>query len=165
MPVGGYNTHIKSLTFVMIVVSAPIRWSPIAVSPYGDKVDATDMGTGFGVHVHGNLRPRRQLKCFNLFACPLNPLTPPFGHAVRGGLFGSQCGAACLCATDSLITNYVLSLKEKLPQTFMQIGWMEVDFRNLIAKVWANLDNPIKRYDFSNVSLNLCMSPSQVALL
>ena len=56
-------------------------------------------------------------------------------------------------------------LKEKLPQAFMQIGWMKDDFRNLTAKVWANLDNPIKRYDFSKVSLLLCMSPSQVALL
>ena len=46
----------------------------------------------------------------------------------------------------------------------MQIGWMEDDSRNLTAKVWANLDNPIKRYDFSKVSLILCMSPSQVAL-
>ena len=55
-------------------------------------------------------------------------------------------------------------LKEKLLQAFMQIGWMEDDFRNLTAKVWANLDNPIKRYDFSKVSLILCMSPSQVAL-
>ena len=35
---------------------------------------------------------------------------------------------------------------------------MEDDFRNLIAKVWANLDNPIKRYDFFKVSLILCMS-------
>ena len=35
----------------------------------------------------------------------------------------------------------------------MQIGWMEDNFRNLPAKVWANLDNPIKRYDFSKVSL------------
>ena len=26
---------------------------------------------------------------------------------------------------------------------------MEDDFRNLTAKVWANLDNPIKSYDFS----------------
>ena len=26
---------------------------------------------------------------------------------------------------------------------------MEDDFRNLTAKFWANLDNPIKRYDFS----------------
>ena len=57
-----------------------------------------------------------------------------------------------------------LFLNEKLPQAFMQIGWMEDDFRNLTAKVWANLDNPIKRYDFSKVSLILCMSPSQVAL-
>ena len=38
------------------------------------------------------------------------------------------------------------------------------DFRYLTAKVWANLDNPIKRYDFSKVLLILCMSPSQVAL-
>ena len=37
-----------------------------------------------------------------------------------------------------------LHLKEKLPQAFMQIEWMENDFRNLTAKVWANLDNPIK---------------------
>ena len=55
-----------------------------------------------------------------------------------------------------------LLLKEKLPQAFMQIGWMEDDFRNLTANVWANLDNPTKRYDFSKVSLILCMSPSQV---
>ena len=45
-------------------------------------------------------------------------------------------------------------LKEKLPQAFMQIGWMEDDFRNLTAKVWANLDNPIKRYDFPNSFIN-----------
>ena len=49
-------------------------------------------------------------------------------------------------------------LKGKLPQAFMQIVWMEDDFRNLTTKVWANLDNPIKRYDFSKVSLSLCMS-------
>ena len=55
-------------------------------------------------------------------------------------------------------------LKEKLPQAFMQSGSMEEDFRNLTAKVWANLDNPIMRYDFSKVSLILCMSPYQVAL-
>ena len=36
----------------------------------------------------------------------------------------------------------------KLPQAFMQIGWMEDDFRKLTAKVWTDLDNPIKRYDF-----------------
>ena len=53
-----------------------------------------------------------------------------------------------------------LKLKGKLPQSFMQIGWMQDDFRNLTAKVWANLDNPIKRL----ISLILCMSPSQMAL-
>ena len=46
---------------------------------------------------------------------------------------------------------FIMILKEKLSQAFMQIGWMEDDFRNLTAKVWANLDNPIKRYDFSKV--------------
>ena len=54
--------------------------------------------------------------------------------------------------------------KEKLPQAFMQIEWMENYFRNLIAKVWANLDNPIKIYDFSKFWLISCMPPSQVAL-
>ena len=34
----------------------------------------------------------------------------------------------------------------------MQIGWMEDDFRNLTAKVLANMDNPIKRYDFKDFS-------------
>ena len=28
----------------------------------------------------------------------------------------------------------------------MHIGWMEDGYRNLTAKVWANLDNPIKRF-------------------
>ena len=46
----------------------------------------------------------------------------------------------------------IVSLKEKLPQAFIQIEWMEDNFRNLTAKVWANLDNPIKIYDFSKVS-------------
>ena len=48
-------------------------------------------------------------------------------------------------------------LKEKLPQAFMQIGWMEDDLRNLhvTAKVWANLDNPIKRYDFFKGFINI----------
>ena len=31
---------------------------------------------------------------------------------------------------------------------------MEDNFRNLTAKVWANLDNPIKRYDFSKGFIN-----------
>ena len=36
----------------------------------------------------------------------------------------------------------------------MQIEWMENDFRNLTTKVWENLDNPIKRYDFFKVLVN-----------
>ena len=59
---------------------------------------------------------------------------------------------------------HVFMRMEKLPQAYMQIGWLEDDFRNLTANVWANWDNPIKRYDFSKVLLILCMSPSQVAL-
>ena len=55
-------------------------------------------------------------------------------------------------------------LKEKLLQAFMQIEWVENDFRNLTAKVWANLDDPIKSYDISKFWLNSCMPPSQVAL-
>ena len=31
---------------------------------------------------------------------------------------------------------------------------MEDDFINLTAKVWANLDNPIKRYDFFKGFIN-----------
>ena len=48
----------------------------------------------------------------------------------------------------------------------MQIEWMDSDFffRNLTAKVWANLDNPIKSSDVSKFSLISCMPPSQVAL-
>ena len=60
---------------------------------------------------------------------------------------------------------------EASPSSYkMQIGWQEEDFKYMYmylpvtAKVWANLDNPIKRYEFSKVSLFLCMSPSQVAL-
>ena len=57
-----------------------------------------------------------------------------------------------------------LSIKGKLPHAFMQIEWMENYFRNLTAKVWANLDNLIKSYDFSKCWLISCMPPSQVAL-
>ena len=39
---------------------------------------------------------------------------------------------------------------------------MENDFRNLTATVWATLDNPIKRYDFSKFWLIYCMPPSRV---
>ena len=55
-------------------------------------------------------------------------------------------------------------IKGEASQAFTQIGWMEDDIKNLTAKVWAKLDNPIKRYDFPKVSLILCMSLSQVAL-
>ena len=41
---------------------------------------------------------------------------------------------------------------------------MENYFINITAKVWANLDNPMKSYDFSKFWLISCMPPSQVAL-
>ena len=41
---------------------------------------------------------------------------------------------------------------------------MENDFRNPSAKVWANLDNPIKSYAFSKFWLISCLPPSRVAL-
>ena len=41
---------------------------------------------------------------------------------------------------------------------------MENDSTNLTAKVWANLANPIKSYDFSKCWLISCMPPSQVTL-
>ena len=47
----------------------------------------------------------------------------------------------------------------------MQIGRMESDFRNPTTKVWANLENPIKSYDFSNFWLISCMPPSGGTLL
>ena len=57
---------------------------------------------------------------------------------------------------------WVHELKEKLSQAFYENRWMENGFRNLTAKVWANLDNPIKNYDFF-FGLISCMLPSQVA--
>ena len=58
----------------------------------------------------------------------------------------------------------VLVILKKFPLECMQIGWMENDFRNPTAKVWANLDNPIKNCNFSKFWLISCISPSQVAL-
>ena len=70
----------------------------------------------------------------------------------------------CSSSGSHYFTMYKMILKEKLPQVFMQIWWMESDFRNLTAKVWGNLDNPTKSYDFSKFWLISCMLPSQVAL-
>ena len=70
-------------------------------------------------------------------------------------------------AFDCCIENKIyrrIKFKEQLPQAFMQIEWMENDFKNLTVKVWASLDNPIKSYDFSKFCLISCMPPSQVAL-
>ena len=48
----------------------------------------------------------------------------------------------------------------KLPQAFMQIERMDNEFRNLTAKVWGNLDNPIKSYELLKFWLISCMPPS-----
>ena len=48
------------------------------------------------------------------------------------------------------------TLKGKFPQTTMWIGWVESNFRNPSIKVWADLDNPFKRSDYTK----LRMSPS-----
>ena len=48
------------------------------------------------------------------------------------------------------------ALKGKFPQTTMWIGWVESNFTNPTAKVWADLDNPFKRSDYAK----LHMSPS-----
>ena len=48
------------------------------------------------------------------------------------------------------------------PLTAMVQSYGETNY--LILKVWANLDNPIKSYDFSKFWLSSCMPPSQVAL-
>ena len=45
------------------------------------------------------------------------------------------------CYINSKLKMKLENLKEKLPQAFMQIGWMEDDFRNITAKVWVNLGN------------------------
>ena len=52
-------------------------------------------------------------------------------------------------------------LKGKFPQTTMWIGWEESNFRNPSVEVWAHLDNPFKRSDYTK----LCMSPSLDGIL
>ena len=94
------------------------------------------------------------------------PVSPPANWDSKNNCSGNVPALAMQASSQALSKKVMAtsSLKEKLPQAFMQIGWMEDDFRNLTAKVWANLENPIKRYDFSKVPLILCMSPSQVPL-
>ena len=58
----------------------------------------------------------------------------------------------------------ILKGEASMHKQYMQIEWMENDFRNLTAKVCANLDNPIKSYDFSKFWLISCMPPSHEAL-
>ena len=51
---------------------------------------------------------------------------------------------------------FMIILKGKFPQTTMWIEWVEGNFTNPAVKVWADLDNPLKRSDYAK----LCMSPS-----
>ena len=53
------------------------------------------------------------------------------------------------------------NLKGKFPQTTMWIGWVESNFRNPSVAVWADLDNPFKRSDYTK----LRMSPSLDGIL
>ena len=55
-------------------------------------------------------------------------------------------------------------LTEKIPTAYIQSGWTENDFRNLTAKVWAILDNPIKSYDFFLIKFMYMYAAFQVAL-
>ena len=54
--------------------------------------------------------------------------------------------------------------QEKFTQEFMHIYWMKNNFRIITTtQVWANLDYPIKRYDFSKFWLISCLSSFHVA--
>ena len=75
--------------------------------------------------------------------CPLrwqmiNPINVFFGCCHDLGLYFRWLSSTCIQLNQGFSDH---SLKEKLPQAFMQIGWMEDGFRNLTAKVWANLVN------------------------
>ena len=48
------------------------------------------------------------VQMFKSVRLPIESAHSPFGHTVRGGVFGSQHCAASLRATDSLITNVCL---------------------------------------------------------
>ena len=60
-----------------------------------------------------------------------------------------------------IIIKYLFKLKGKFPQTTMWIGWVESNFRNPSVEVWADLDNPFKRSDYTK----LRMSPSLDVIL
>ena len=65
----------------------------------------------------------------------------------------------CLCGNPRGMEKLAICphlLKGKFPQTTMWIGWVESNFTNPTVKVWADLDNPIKRSDYAK----LFMSPS-----
>ena len=53
-------------------------------------------------------RSTATVQIFKSVHMPIESAHFPFGHAVMGGVFGSQRGAASLRATDSLITNVYL---------------------------------------------------------
>ena len=49
---------------------------------------------------------------------------------------------------DKPTQSWCLTFKREA-STIIYAEWMENDFRNVTAKVWANLNNPTKSYDFS----------------
>ena len=72
-------------------------------------------------------------------------------------LFQNPCGA-------KVLPHF---LKEKLPQAFMQIGWMKDDFRNLTGKsvgqIWIIQSRDMIFQRFHQFHVHVCR-PSQVAL-
>ena len=73
--------------------------------------------------------------CFVLFVCKAKAI---------------DCSKMQICKTQK---DKFIFKGEDSPSIFMQIGWMENEFNNLTAKIWANLDNPVKSYDYSKVAL------------
>ena len=54
--------------------------------------------------------------------------------------------------------------RRSFPKQFMQIGWMESDFRNLTAKIWQIWIIQSRAIYFFLLLLISCMPPSQVVL-
>ena len=55
-------------------------------------------------------------------------------------------------------TQRIIILKEKFPQAFLcRLGEWRMILETKTAKVWVNLDNPVKRYDFFKGFINFCV--------
>ena len=96
-----------SLTFVIIVVggmetSATMRWSPDAVP---SPCFAECGWGGCNGHANRDQGPRRQFKFSNLFACPLNPLTP---HSATQ--WGEECSGVNPVPLVSMLQTHSLRM-------------------------------------------------------